>query len=115
MRIGFEFHRTRQNQSQFRHIQERLIVVQPQIMIRNGHLVERHAFRVLKEAIRPPDIMQPFHIQYAVLLAHILRQPQSGVPPTLRQEYVGDVSLKISESFRAIYRERGAHHGFLID
>lgn len=43
-------------------------------MIRYRHLVEGDLLRVLEEAIRPPDIVQPVYVQYSVILGHVLRK-----------------------------------------
>lgn len=56
-----------------RHVEEGFVVIQPKIMIRYRHLVERDFLRVLEEAVRPPDIVQPVYVQYSVLLGHVLR------------------------------------------
>lgn len=42
-------------------------------MIRDAHLVEGDLLRVLEEAVRTPDVVQPIHVEDAVLLVHILR------------------------------------------
>lgn len=76
------------------HVQQRLIVVQPQVMVGYAHLVKRDFLRVFEETIRSPYVMQPFDIQYAVVFAHIFREPESLVPPALRQEYVRYVRLE---------------------
>lgn len=76
------------------HVQQRLIVVQPQVMVGYAHLVKRDFFRVFEETIRSPYVMQPFDIQYAVVFAHVFREPESLVPPALRQEYVRYVRLE---------------------
>lgn len=68
-------------------------MVQPQVMIGDAHLMERHFLGVLEEAVRSPDVMKPLHIQNSVVLAHVLRQSEPRIPPTLRQEDVSDVGL----------------------
>ena len=77
-----------------RHIQQRLIVVEPQVVVGDAHLVECDFLGVLEEAIRPPDVVQPVDIENSVILAHVLRQSEPGVSPALCQEDVGDVSLR---------------------
>ena len=68
-------------------------MVEPEVMVRYRHLVEGDLLRVLEEAVRPPDIVQPVHVQYSVLFGHVLREPEPRVPPALRQKYVRDVRL----------------------
>lgn len=63
-------------------------------MIWYCHLVECNAFGVLKKAIRSPNIVQPFHVQYSIFLAHVFGQSQSMVAPTLCKKYIGYVSLE---------------------
>ena len=78
-------------------------MVQPEIVIRYGHLVKGDFLRVLEEAVRSPDIVQPVYVQYSVLLGHVLRKSQSRVPPALRQKYVRDVRLEVkaNETFNS--------------
>lgn len=72
-------------------------MVEPEVMVRYRHLVEGDLLRVLEEAVRSPDIMQPVHVQYSVLLGHVLRKSKPRVPPTLSQKYVRDVGLRGTE------------------
>lgn len=68
-------------------------MIQPEIVVWYWHLVKGNLFCVFEETVRSPDVMQPVHVEYSVLFRHILRQPQSRVPPTLREKYVGHVRL----------------------
>lgn len=70
-------------------------MIQPQIMVRNAHFMEGDFLGVFKEAIWPPNIVQPLHVQDPVLLVHIFREPETRISPGLGEKYVGDVSLKI--------------------
>lgn len=69
-------------------------------MVRYRHLVEGDLLGVLEEAVGPPDIVQPIHVEYPVILGHVLRQPQPRVPPALREKYVGHVRLSPWEKQR---------------
>ena len=75
------------------HVDEGFVVVEPEIVIGHTHLVEGDFFGVFEEAVGTPEVLQPTHVQIAVLFGHVLRQSQSVVPPTLRQENVRHVSL----------------------
>lgn len=88
MRVNRKIHRTRQPQRQLDHIQNRLILVQPHVMIRNRHRLERHRFRILKKRIRSPHVLQPINLQQTILLRHILGQPQPMILPRLGEKYV---------------------------
>lgn len=69
-------------------------MVEPEVVVGHGHLMERHLLCVLEETVRTPDVMQPLDVQNAVLLRHVLRQTQTVVPPALRQEDIGHVGLE---------------------
>lgn len=84
MRIRLELHGAAEYECQLGHVQKCLIVVQPQVVIRDAHLVKRDLLCVLEETVWPPNAVQPVHVQDAILLAHVLRQPQAWIPPTLR-------------------------------
>ena len=77
-----------------RHIEKRLIVVQPQVVVGDAHLVEGDFLGVLKETVRPPDVAQPIDIENSIILSHILRQSEPGVSPALCQKDVSDVRLR---------------------
>lgn len=83
MRIRFKFHGTRQHQRQLGHIEQRLVMVKPEIMIGYAHLVEGDLFGILKETIGTPNAVQPVHVENAILLAHVLWQTQTRIAPTL--------------------------------
>lgn len=75
------------------HVEQRFVVIEPEIVVRYRHLVEGNFLRVFKEAVGPPDVVQPIHVEYPIILRHVLRQPQPRVPPALREKYVGHVRL----------------------
>lgn len=56
-------------------------MIEPQIVIGNRHLVKRDFFGVFEEAIRPPDRVQPLHVENPILLTHVFRKPKAGVAP----------------------------------
>jgi len=62
-------------------------------MVWYGHFVEGNLLRILEETVGSPDIMQPIHVKYPVILGHVFRYSQSRVPPTLSEKYVGHVWL----------------------
>jgi hypothetical protein len=68
-------------------------MVQPQVMVRDAHLMECHLLCILEETVRSPDVMQPLHIQNSVVLTHVFWQSQPGIPPALCQEDVSNVGL----------------------
>lgn len=68
-------------------------MVEPEVVVGDGHLVEGDPLGVLEETVGSPDVVEPLHVQDAVLLRHVLRQPQAVVPPALRQEDVRHVRL----------------------
>jgi hypothetical protein len=41
------------------HVQDAFVLVQPKIMIGNGHLLKSHLFRVLEERVRTPHVIEP--------------------------------------------------------
>jgi len=94
MWIGFKLHGARQNQRELGHVEQRFVVVQPEIVVRNAHLVEGDLLGVFEEAIGPPDAVQPVDIQYAILFAHVLRQPQARITPALCKEDVRHIGLR---------------------
>lgn len=69
-------------------------MVQPQIMVGYAHLVKGDLLSVLEEAVGPPNLIEPVHIEDPVLLVHVLREAQPRIPPGLCQEYIGYISLK---------------------
>ena len=52
--ITLKLHCTRQKQGEFDHVENGVICIEPDVMIRNGHLLERDLFGIFKERIRPP-------------------------------------------------------------
>lgn len=68
-------------------------MIEPEIMIRYRHLVEGDLLRILEETVWPPDVVQPVHVEYPIILRHVFRQPQPRVPPALREKYIGHVRL----------------------
>lgn len=94
MRVDDEVHRARKPQRELHHVQNRLVLVQPHVMIGDCHRLERHRLGVLEERVRPPHVLQPFDLQQAVLRRHVLRQPQPMIFPRLCEENVGGVSLE---------------------
>ena len=56
------------------HIKQRLIMIQPKIMIGYAHLMKRHFLGILEEAVWSPDLVQPVNVEDPVFLVHVLRQ-----------------------------------------
>ena len=75
------------------HVDERFVVVEPQIVVGHAHLVERDFLGVFEETVRPPQVLQPADVQVAVLFGHVLRTPQAVISPALCQKDVGHVRL----------------------
>lgn len=103
------------------HVEDRVVSIEQQIVIGYRHRLERDLFGVLEERVRPPDGVQPVHLQQSArcnkekktasdenpsknkedprsrsLLRyrrHIFGQPQSVIRPRLSQEDVGRVRL----------------------
>ena len=46
------------------HVENRLVLPQPDVMVRYGHLLKVHALGVLEEGVWPPDFVQPFGGQW---------------------------------------------------
>lgn len=100
MRIRFKFHRagehecqpgnassvsshSRRQSNSLWHVKQCLVVVQPQVMIWHCHLVEGDFLRILEKAIWSPDRMEPLDVEDSIFLAHVFRQSESRVSPTL--------------------------------
>lgn len=66
MRVDEKVHGTRQPQGQFHHVQDRLVLVQPHVVVRNGHGLEGDGFGVLEEGVWAPHVLQPFHFEEPV-------------------------------------------------
>lgn len=95
-------------------------MVEPEVVIGYRHLVECDFLRVLEEAVRPPNVVQPVDVEDPVLLRHVFRQPQSRVPPALREKYVRHVSLTriyiqfINNSYLWIWEKKSMLHDLRI-
>lgn len=88
MGIDQEVHGAGQPQRQLHHVQDRLVLVQPHVVVGDGHRLERDRLGVLEERVRPPHVLEPLDLQQPVLGGHVLRQPQPVVLPGLREEDV---------------------------
>lgn len=100
MRIDEKVHGTGEAQCQLDHVEDRLVLVQPHVVIRDGHCLKGHGFGVLKKRVRTPHILQPIHFQESIAAGHVFGQSQAVVFPGLREEDVCCVSLKCFKEFR---------------
>jgi hypothetical protein len=89
-------------------------VIEPQIVIGNGHFVKRHALGIFKKTVGPPDVVQPLHIQDPVVFLHVFRESETRVSPALRQEDVSDVSLEKRRQKWSAWRMETCH-GLFVD
>lgn len=67
--------------------------MQPQIVVRNRHRLERHLFRVLEESVGSPYIFEPRDRQQTVVSREILWEAEAMVLPALGEEDVRGVGL----------------------
>lgn len=92
--IDEEVHGTGQAERQLDHVEDRLVLVQPHVVIGNGHCLECHRLGVLKERIWTPHVLQPLDLEQSVAAGHVLRQAEAPVLPRLGEEDVRRVGLK---------------------
>ena len=76
------------------HIENGLVLVQPYIMIRDGHGLKSDLFGIFEEAVWPPNSVEPIHWQQTILSGHVVRQYQTMVFPLLGKEHVSCVRLE---------------------
>lgn len=57
MRVDQEVHRAREPQSQLDHVQYGLVLVQPDVVIGDGHRLEGHRLCVLEERVWTPHVL----------------------------------------------------------
>lgn len=50
------------------HVQNSLVLIEPHVVIWNGHCLESDGFGVLEEWIRSPHIFEPFHLQQSEIV-----------------------------------------------
>ena len=81
------------------HVEDALVLVEPNVMIGNGNVLKGDLFCVLEKGIWPPHLLQPRGGQETVVGRQIIRETQSIVLPLLREENVRRVRLQgIGES-----------------
>ena len=76
------------------HVEYRLVLPQPYVVIRNGHGLEGDGLGVLEEAVRPPNFSEPLDGQQPVVERHIIGQTQTVVFPALGKEHITGVGLQ---------------------
>lgn len=82
------------------HVQYSLVLMQPDVMIGYGHLLERDFLGIFEEGVRAPDTFQPGDRQQSVPRRGVPKrhvavgQPEAVVFPALCEEYVRRVRLK---------------------
>lgn len=74
VRIDEEVHGTGESQCELDHVEDRLVLVQPQIVVGNGHRLKGDRFGVLEKGVWAPHILQPLHLQQAIVTGHVLGQ-----------------------------------------
>ena len=79
------------------HVENCFVLVEPEIMIWNGHGLERDLLGVLEERVGSPNEVQPVNREQAVLPGHIVGQDEPVVLPLLGKEHVGGVCLNNRE------------------
>lgn len=62
VRIDEKVHGAGEAQRQLDHVEDRLVLVQPHVVIRHGHRLEGDRLGVLKERVRSPHILQPLDL-----------------------------------------------------
>lgn len=100
MRIDEEIHGTGESQGQFDHVKNRLIFVEPHVVIGNGHGLKRDRFGIFKKRIWTPHVFQPFHLQEAILRSHVFGQPKPMVFPRLGEKYICRICLELKIGIR---------------
>ena len=76
------------------HVEDRLVLMEPDVVVGDGHILEGDLLGVLEVRVRLPDVIKPGDGQRSVDGAHVAREPQTVVHPALREENVGRVRLK---------------------
>lgn len=93
MWIDEKVHGTGEAQGELDHVEDCLVLVQPHVVVGNGHCLEGHGLGILEERVGAPHILKPLHLQQSVATGHVLGQSQAVVFPRLRKEDVGGVGL----------------------
>ena len=76
------------------HVHYLLAVVQPKVVVGDGHPLKRDLLCIFEEGIRSPDFVEPFHRKQSILRGHICGQLQTVVVPRLSKEYVRRIRLE---------------------
>ena len=76
------------------HIENGRILVQPDVMVWNGHSLKSNGLCVFEKGIWSPNFLQPGHGQQPVLSRHVLWEAQSRVFPALGKEDIRSIRLK---------------------
>jgi len=93
--VDGKVHDAGQFEGQLDHVEYRLVLVQPHVVIGYGHRLKGHRFGVLEKRIWTPHILQPVHLQQSVLLRHILRQSQAVILPSLGEEHIRHIGHRV--------------------
>jgi hypothetical protein len=75
------------------HVKNCFVPVDPDVVIRNGHVLKIDSFSIFEKRVRSPDVIEPTNRQKSVLAGHVVRQLQSVVLPALSKKYVRYKSL----------------------
>lgn len=63
MRVDEEVHGTGQLQRQFHHVQDGLVLVQPHVVVGDGHRLEGDGLGVFEERVGPPHVLEPVNLE----------------------------------------------------
>lgn len=76
------------------HVEDALVFVQPNVVVRDGDVLESDFFRVLEERVRAPHRVEPRRGQQTIVGSQVVRETQPVVLPCLREENVRRVRLR---------------------
>ena len=82
------------------HVEDCFVLVEPQVVVLDGHGLEGDFFGVFEVGVRPPDEVEPFDREQPILSGHVGGQDQPMVLPCLSKEHVRGVRLEKGKASR---------------
>lgn len=75
------------------HVEDALVLVEPNVVIGDCDVLKGDLLGVLEEGVRPPHGMKPRRWQEPVIGRQVVREAETIILPRLREEYVRRVRL----------------------
>ena len=80
------------------HVEDGLVVMEPDVVVRDCHLLEGDLFGVFEVGVGLPNVVGPGDGEKPVVGAHVARKPQTVLHPALGEKYVRRVRLQAEQT-----------------